>query len=272
MTADAIAWSTVGHGAPGILPARWPTSPSREWAWGGSSGHGVRVCVVDSGIEHGHPSVGAVQGSVTVEAREDARSRVVRDEVGDVSGHGTACASVIRHLAPDCALHSIRVLGTDSTGTADALLTGLAWAIEQRFDVINLSMSSRKRDAAPLLHDLADAAYFHRTMLVCSAHNAAVESYPWRFASVISVGAHETEDPYEFLANPRPPVEFFARGTDVEVGWLDGSTITGTGNSFATAHLSGLCAKILAKHPGLAPYELKSLLYLTATNVEEGVA
>ena len=122
--------------------------------------------------------------------------------------------------------------------------------MEQRFDVINLSMSSRKRDFAPLLHDLADAAYFQRTMLVCPAHNAAVESFPWRFASVISVGTHETEDPLEFLHNPRPPVEFFARGTDVEVAWLGGTTLTSTGNSFATAHLAGLCAQILAKHPG----------------------
>jgi subtilisin family serine protease len=272
MTEDAIAWSTVGHTTPGVLPVRWPSAPGRDWAWGGSTGRGVRVCVVDSGIERDHPRVGAIQGAVTVEAREGAQSRVVPDELGDVSGHGTACASVIREFVPDCALYSVRVLGADCTGTADALLTGLAWAVEQRFDVINLSMSSRRRDVAPVLHDLADSAYFHRTMLVCSAHNAAVESYPWRFASVISVGAHETEDPYEFLANPRPPVEFFARGTDVEVGWLDGSSLTCTGNSFATAHLSGLCAKILAKHPGLTPFELKSLLHLTATNVEEGAA
>lgn len=272
MTANAIAWSTVGQAAPGALPVRWPQAPSREWAWGGSSGRGVRVCVVDSGIERDHPSVGVVDGAVTVDPRDGGGSRVVPDDAGDVGGHGTACASIIRSLAPDCALHSVRVLGPDCTGTAAALLAGLQWAVEQRFDVINLSMSSRKRDIAPLLHELADTAYFHRAVLVCSAHNAAVESYPWRFASVISVGAHETDDPYEFLANPRPPVEFFARGADVEVGWLGGTTSKGTGNSYATAHISGLCAQVLAKHPGLTPYELKSLLYLTASNVEEGVA
>ncbi|MEA2155097.1 MAG: hypothetical protein QOE11_1237, partial [Solirubrobacteraceae bacterium] len=220
----------------------WPAPLTREWAWGGADGAGASVALVDSGVDATHPLVRGVTRAVVVCAGE-AGAEVTEDGAPDASGHGTACASVIRRFAPDCALHGVRVLGADATGTADALLTGLAWAIEQRFDVINLSMSSRKRDAAPLLHDLADAAYFHRTMLVCSAHNAAVESYPWRFASVISVGAHETEDPYEFLANPRPPVEFFARGTDVEVGWLDGSTITGTGNSFATAHLSGLCAQ-----------------------------
>ena len=49
-----------------------------------------------------------------------------------------------------------------------------------------------------------------------------VESYPWRFSSVISVGSHEEPDPLVFYANPEPPVEFFARGVDVDVAWLGG--------------------------------------------------
>ena len=204
MAGNNIAWSTVGQTVPGALPVRWPAAPSREWAWGGSTGRGVRVCVVDSGIEHDHPSVGPVDGAVAVEPREGGGSRVVRDGAGDVGGHGTACASVIRRFAPDCALHSVRVLGADCTGTAGALVAGLTWAIEQRFDVINLSMSSRKRDLAPLLHELADTAYFHRTVLVCSAHNSAVESFPWRFASVISVGAPRDRGPVRVPCQPAP--------------------------------------------------------------------
>jgi glyceraldehyde-3-phosphate dehydrogenase (NADP+) len=91
---------------------------------------------------------------------------------------------------------------------------GLRWAIEQGYDVINMSLSTTKQKFASLLHELADTAYFRRTMLVASAHNMPVESYPWRFSSVISVGSHEQEDPYEYYYNPAPPVEFFARGVD----------------------------------------------------------
>ena len=100
----------------------------------------------------------------------------------------------------------------------------------------------------------------------------AIPSFPWRFASVVSVGCHEATDPLDFRYNPRPPAEFFARGVDVEVAWLDGETTTVTGNSFATAHLSGICALLVSKHPGLTPFEVKSLLYLTASNVESGAA
>jgi subtilisin family serine protease len=93
-----------------------------------------------------------------------------------------------------------------------------------------------------------------------------VESYPWRFSSVISVGSHERDDPLAWYANPNPPVEFFARGVNVEVAWPGGGTMRWTGNSFATPHISGICALILSRHPTLTPFELKSLLYLTATN------
>ena len=94
-----------------------------------------------------------------------------------------------------------------------------------------------------------------------------VASYPWRFASVISVGSHEREDPFLFYANPSPPVEFFAHGVEVPVAWTDGETIRCTGNSFAAPHLSGICALIRSKHRDLTPSELKSVLYLTASNV-----
>ena len=72
------------------------------------------------------------------------------------------------------------------------------------------------------------------------------------------------------LANPAPPVEFFARGVDIDVAWLGGSTIRSTGDSFATPHMAGLCALVLGKHAGLTPFQLKSVLYLTATNVGGG--
>ena len=186
------------------------------------------------------------------------------DAVGDVCGHGTACAGIVRSLAPACRIHSVRVLGEGNTGSADLILGGLRHAIEQRFEVVNLSLSTTKRKFAELLHELADAAYFSGTVLVASAHNMPVESYPWRFSSVISVGSHEGDDSLEWYANPNPPVEFFARGVDLDVAWFGGSTLRATGNSFAAPHIAALSALVLSKHPGLTPFQLKSVLYLTA--------
>jgi subtilisin len=136
--------------------------------------------------------------------------------------------------------------------------------------VINMSLSTQKREFAELLHELADTAYFKRTVLVAAAHNMPVESFPWRFSSVISVGSHEEDDPLTFFANPNPPVEFFARGVNVDIAWLGGSTIRATGNSFATPCISGISALVLSKHPQLTPFQLKSVLFLISSNVGGG--
>jgi subtilisin family serine protease len=262
------AWSLPADASESIrMHAGWPDRVTREWAWGGSTGRGIRVCVLDSGIELDHPLVGTVQRSVA--ARKEADEIIVADDLeGDLCGHGTACAGIIRALAPDCELTSVRVLGAGYTGSAPVMLAGLEWAIDEGYDIVNMSLSTTKKQYVDRLHELADVAYFKRVMLIASAHNMPVESFPWRFASVISVGSHEQDDPQVFYANPSPPVEFFARGLNLDIAWLGGETICATGNSFATPHIAAICALILAKHPDLTPFQLKSVLHLTASNVD----
>ena len=259
------AWSLApGEPPPFETSASLLRAIDREWALGGSRG-AVDVCIVASGVDGAHPLVGGLASSVAVR-REDDEIRVVEDELGDVCGHGTACAGIVRSLAPDCQLHSVRVLGAGAKGAGDLILTGLRHAVEAGHRVISLSLSTTKQRFAEELHELADTAYFNRTVIVASAHNLPVSSYPWRFSSVVSVGSHEEPDPLTWYANPSPPVELFARGVDVEVAWPGGGTIRCTGNSFAAPHIAGVAALVLAKHPELTPYALKSVLHATASN------
>jgi subtilisin family serine protease len=250
-----------------LLASSWPFQVGREWAWGGSTGAGVRVCVLDSGVEAGHPLVGEVEDKMAVVADDEGYARVVSDEAGDVFGHGTACAGIVRSLAPDCSISSVRVLGEANRGSGGAMLAGLRWAVQQGYDVVNMSLSTTNKQVSALLHELTDEAYFQRTTIIASAHNMAVDSWPWRFSSVISVGSHDDSDPLRLFYNPEPPVEFYARGMNVEVAWSGGGTMRSSGNSFATAHVAGICALIRGRHPELTPFELKSALFLASDNV-----
>src|SRR5262249_4279938 len=206
------AWSLPAAASAEIgIGVEWPERVTRDWALGGSTGAGIRVCILDSGIQPDHRLVGEVEGAVALRKNDEGEIVVEEDTEGDLAGHGTACAGIVRALAPDCRLFSVRVLGAGFKGSGAVLLEGLRWAIGQGFDVINMSLSTTKKQFSGLLHELADSAYFRRTVLVASAHNMPVESYPWRFSSVISVGSHEEHDPLTFFYNPSPPVEFFAR-------------------------------------------------------------
>lgn len=240
---------------------------SPEWAWGGSDGSGVRVCLLDSGVEAAHPLVGGVDASMGVVDAGDGDIGIADVEPVDLAGHGTACASVIRSIAPGASISSMRVLTDGKHGSGMALLAGLRWALSEGFDVVNMSLSTTKEQFCAALHELADQAYFRRCVLVASAHNMPVRSYPWPFASVISVASHNEPDPMVYYYNPAPPVEFYAHGVKVRVAWREGRVMSSTGNSFATPHIAAICARILSKHPLLTPFQLKAVLYLCAANV-----
>jgi subtilisin family serine protease len=241
---------------------------AREWAWGGADGSGVKVAVVDSGVEGDHPRVGRVDGAVVLEY-DSAVPGNVREVVGphaDLFGHGTACAAIIRALAPACEIHSIRVLGERLTGKGFVFAAGVRWAVEQGMHVANMSLSTGARGHFSRFHEVVDEAYFHRTMLVSAISNVRGASYPSEFAGVFSVAATEGTDPFGYEYNPNGPVEFGAPGIDLDVAWLGGGSIRATGNSFAAPQIAGLIALILSKHPGLTPFQVKTILAACAAN------
>jgi subtilisin len=244
----------------------------REWAWGGSNGKGVRVAVVDSGIDQDHPVLdGCVQGGVVVELEGEGLNKTRIEEADppqDLYGHGTACAGIVHDLAPKAELYSVGVLGRDLTGRAIQFAAGLRWAIDNEMDVINLSLSTSRKEYFALFHELADEAYFKNIILVSAVNNVPVASYPSLYSSVISVAAHESKDPLTYYYNPYPPVEFGAPGMDIEVAWRDKSSCVVTGNSFAAPHIAGIVALIRSKHPELTPFQIKTVLFACANNIQ----
>jgi subtilisin len=264
------AWSSAF--APDAITELEPVPPldeiTPEWAWGGSTGASVKVAVIDSGIDADHPAVGERIGGYV--AITDGPLGLLHDTEPheDSYGHGTACAGIIRSLASECELYSVKVLGSRLTGRGATFAAGIEWAVENGMDVANVSMGTTKKNFFGALHSLADRAYFKNTMLVTAANNMPVPSFPSLYASVISVASHETtHDPYLFYYNPSPPVEFGAPGIDVRVAWAEGGWITATGNSFAAPHVTGIVAKILGKHPDLTLFQMKTVLRSLAANM-----
>jgi subtilisin len=240
---------------------------TREWAWGGSTGRGVRVAVIDSGVEATHPAIGADLSAYVAITLDGDEVTYDTSPHADAVGHGTACAAIIRQLAPECELLSVKVLGPRLGGRGAVFTAGLRWALDHDVDICNLSLGTSKADLFGTLHQLADRAYFKNVILVAAANNLPVPTYPALYASVISVAASTGEDPEVFYYNPRPPVEFGAPGINIRVAWRNGSWLHATGNSFAAPHITGLVARLRAKHPGLTPFQVKMILRALASNV-----
>ncbi len=86
------AWSLPAVAVERIgIATEWP-EVTRDWAWAKATGAGVRVCILDSGVEAGHPLVGEVQGSVVIAVGDGSEVTAAEDTEGDLCGHGTARA------------------------------------------------------------------------------------------------------------------------------------------------------------------------------------
>jgi subtilisin len=249
-----------------------PLDEVRAWAFEGGTGAGVKVAVIDSGVDGDHPRVGGVAGGVAMVLDADTEYGF-REEEGpheDLVGHGTACAAIIRSIAPEVEIYSVRVLGANLKGRGALLHAGIEWSVERGMQVANLSLSSKAESMFAPLHEVADSAYFSGTVLVCAANNLPGPTYPSQYSSVVSVAARPGADALALAYNPHPPVEFGARGIDVDVAWTGRGSITATGNSFAAPHVSGMVALMRSRHPWLTPFQVKTVLHAASDNSERG--
>jgi subtilisin family serine protease len=231
--------------------------------WADADGAGVRVAIVDSGVDEDHALVGGPFAAGAALSYEDGAVVVREGPLEDLFGHGTACAAIVRAQAPGCEIMSVRVLGERLKGKGMVFAAGLRWALEHGAHVLNLSLSSSRPELAEVLREATDAAAHAGAVVVCAMNNVVAPTYPSQFANVISVAAAAGDD---LLIADTAPADFGAPGLDLPVAWLDGGTITATGNSFAAPWVAGLAARILAAHPELRPYEVKTVLRGLAAN------
>jgi subtilisin family serine protease len=241
-----------------------------ETIWQGRTGRGVRVAVVDSGIDTQHPDlIGKIKESVEA-VPEEGRINFHPSTSGDQAGHGTACAGIITSIAPDVELYSVKVLGPNASGSGDMFLVGLDYAIKQKFQVVNLSLGTTKRDYFGPLHDLLDRAYHAGCIIVAAANNLPYPSYPSIFSSsLVSVVKRAGGDPFNFGYRYGHVIELVAPGVQVQTTWPGGGYRQLTGNSFACPYIAGIIALILEAYPDLTPFQVKTILYAIARRNQE---
>jgi subtilisin family serine protease len=236
------------------------------------SGRGVRVAIVDSGVDPWHPWLeGAKVSHFGIERQGEAF--VVRPcEPGDQSGHGTACAGIVHRMAPEAELVSVRAFGADGRCSRDGLIAALRHCVRERFGVVNLSLGIDFPRGAPLrpndyksivdLYEVADAAVTAQVVLVASGPNAAsYRTYPGKFKSLIGVGRGSFTDPEALRTDITLDYEILAPGNDVLGPALPSGERHWTGTSFAAPHVTAHVARLRAARPWLSVDAVKTALH-----------
>jgi subtilisin family serine protease len=148
----------------------------------GATGAGVRVAVIDSGVHPGHPHVGVVGAGVAFDAAGVGGADTV-----DRLGHGTAIAAVIREKAPDATILPVKVFDRELRATVEALVAAIAWAVDARVDLINLSLGTANPAHQTRLGEALVQAARAGVVLVAAAEQDATRWLPGSLPLAVGV-------------------------------------------------------------------------------------
>ncbi|GAA1856887.1 S8 family serine peptidase [Myceligenerans crystallogenes] len=254
-------------------------------AWAaGHTGEGVRLAVLDTGIDATHPDLA---GRV-VASKDFAGTGGVADGQGHgthvasiAAGSGTASDGANKGVAPGADLMVGKVLDDAGAGEMSWVIDGMEWAATQGADVVNLSLgSSEYTDGTdPAAVALDTLTREHGTLFVVAAGNAhdhGTIATPGSASSALTVGAVDDADQVTAFSSRGPrggdgaikpdvvaPGDGIvaARGAGTELGDVVDDLHTAlSGTSMATPHVAGAAAALLQARPGLTPAQAKAAL------------
>jgi len=227
-----------------------------------ATGAGVRVALIDSGVNAQHSHVGFVAGGVGFSLAADGAVQQT-DNYEDRLGHGTALAGILRAKAPQVELYAVKIFADRLAVSIAVLAAALQWAVDQRMQLINLSLGTTNPDHRDRLAAIVTQAGAAGTLLVASSPPGQAEVLPAALPGVIGVAGDDrcgwtdhtyvADDPIAFRAHPCPrPLPGPAQARNFR------------GHSFASAHISALLALLVEQYPGLTFSEAKEYLIRTA--------
>jgi len=228
-----------------------------------ATGKGIRILVVDSGVETSHPALkGSRIPTWQLTQTTSGGFSVVQEQGVDMFGHGTAVAWILHEFAPEATVESLRVLGGDLRTSSQRVLAGLDWAISQKFGIINCSFGTPNLQFLEGYKRVVDRAFTENVLVVSACNNFDFKKMelPGFFPTVISTDYGKL-DALAIRRRLGSMVEFVARGENIRVPWKDGQYVIEIGSSFAAPHVAAMVARIRQLRPDWNACEVKAALY-----------
>ncbi len=241
-----------------------------ERAWNVTRGAGIRVAVIDTGIDSRHQDLNHnFNGGV---------SFVPGESYIDVNGHGTHVAGIIGArqngtgvvgVAPNCNLFAVKALNNYGQGNYSWIISAIIWCVRKKMDVINMSLGGPGPVQA--LQNACDYASQKNVLIVAAAGNSGPNDdtvgYPARYDSVISVSAIDASGNISNFSSRGHQVDLAAPGVNI-LSTLPGNRYgIKNGTSMAAPHVAGAAALAISSHRFTPAETIRRILLQTADNL-----
>ncbi|MFJ3584271.1 S8 family serine peptidase [Streptomyces sp. NPDC090127] len=251
-------------------------------AWeAGLTGKGVKVAVLDTGADLGHPDLKDRVG--------ESRSFIEGQEVADRDGHGTHVTSTVggsgagsdgteKGVAPGATLAVGKVLSDEGSGSESQIIAGMEWAakdIDAKIVSMSLGSTEPSDGTDPMAQAVDTLSAETGALFVIAAGNSGAPGSigsPGAADSALTVGAVDSADQAAYFTSQGPrhgdqalKPDLSAPGVDILAARSQLATGSGlytsmSGTSMATPHVAGVAALLAEKHPDWTGAQLKDAL------------
>ncbi len=244
-------------------------------AWGNSQGKGIRVGVVDTGIDFNHPDlkpnyvggVSFVPGAPTPMDDNSHASHCAGTIAAAINGAGVV------GVAPQASLYAAKVLDKNGSGQFSWVIAGIDWCIQHKMHIVSMSLGGGSGPAA--LQTICNTAWSKGLLVVAAAGNSgppvppATSSviFPAKYKNVIAVSAIDSANVIAAFSSRGPEVDVCAPGVNVLSTVPGGGYGTKSGTSMACPHVSGVAALTWGAHRFSNNEQIWNLLASTADNL-----
>ncbi|MFG2243443.1 type VII secretion-associated serine protease mycosin [Streptomyces sp. NPDC048734] len=295
--ADELPYSDQCSFPNGLYPGR-PWSLQRvllDELWSRSKGEGVRVAVIDTGVDVKNPQLTA---AVDAKSGRNLLPRNLKDDNGDpiergaengttdTVGHGTKVAGIIAArplggtgfvgLAPEATIIPIQQNDAEGHGDTGTLADAIRYAVQAKAQVINISQDTSQAVRPDSdLEKAIDEALAQRIVVVASAGNDGVggntkKTYPASYEGVLAVAASDRNNERASFSQSGDFVDVAAPGVDMISTVPQGGHCSDNGTSFSAPYVAGVAALIKAKHPDWTARQVVAQIEQTAERTIAG--
>lgn len=239
-------------------------------AWRVASGEKVKVAVLDTGLDAGHPDLAAnVRGTQNI--------KFPGWRAGDGNGHGTHVAGIIAALnnsvgvvgvAPRAEIYGVKIFNRQGNGYISDIIAGLDWALKNKMQVVNMSFGTSRPSQA--LEEAVRKCVQAGMVMVAAAGNEGRDDsvlYPARYPGVIAVSAIDKKDNLASFSSRGPEVTVVAPGVDILSTYPGGKYRTMSGTSMACPHVAGVAALVLSRNGHISSRQVAQVISGTATRL-----